>query len=490
MEIVFNRVKQHSSDKINHSLFYLTAPNEVYDFVMQRYSITTDSFNNIKQPIFNRITKTMPIGLWYDLYQKLKERFVNANIVLSAGLNLYENVDKESVESFISGLGLPFEARDYQVDACHQFAMHKRMTYLSATGSGKTLMFSLMAQYAIKKFSVENILFVVPRAGLVQQGCIDFASYNMDNKLFSKLNKDKIVTSPITVTTWQLIQNMPASWFSQFDMLVVDECQHSDSAKLKKIANACINAKYRVGFSGSLKDDVGSELIVESLFGYQINGISAKEGQDSGYMTPIKLTSIALDYSPSDKMIFNKLMKSCTSSERYQKEVEFIIGSNARSVWLNRFVQQLDGNVLILYERAESHLDVEARKLDISGKKNIHIIKGDVPIDERVDIKHILETSDNNILNATFGTFQMGESVKNLHHLVLAHSSKSKVRVLQSIGRMMRQHSSKEFAYVWDLTDVLVSSGRDANYFMEQLMTRYKYYAREGYEIEMRFEEL
>ncbi len=54
---------------------------------------------------------------------------------------------------------------------------------------------------------------------------------------------------------------------------------------------------------------------------------------------------------------------------------------------------------------------------------------------------------------ALYKTCEAGMDVKKLHNIILAASSKSKVRIIQTIGRGLRKHLSKAKAFVWDLVD-------------------------------------
>jgi superfamily II DNA or RNA helicase len=468
--------------------------NEVLDFIDVSLNIVKPSmFEELSQSVkvFDRRTSQLPIGLWYKVYQMLNKRF-SIEIVIDEGINLYSEIDETEIESFIIKLNLPdwIELRQYQKESIIHYATHKRFTFLSATSTGKSLMTYLMLCYGFKNFNHKRVLIIVPRIGLTEQLYSDFVGFDNNNGhfSFSVLNKQKIVTDDVTITTWQSLGNVNASWFNQFDCVVVDECQHSDGKVLQRIVGSCVNAKYRVGLSGSLKC-ADTDVLIEGLFGYSVQGLTAKEGQEMGYLTPLELNAVLMNYSQDDKLRYKALMKTVESKQRYQTEIEFIIGNQARSAFIIDYVSKLNGNVLILYDRVESHLLEEARKFSLLNSKQNHIISGDVDIDERVEIKTLLETSDNNILHASFGTFQMGESVRNLHHLVFAHSSKSRVRILQSIGRMMRKHDSKELSVIHDMVDV-IGDELNPNYVLEHTIPRFANYAKEKYSLKYKIVEL
>jgi len=64
-----------------------------------------------------------------------------------------------------------------------------------------------------------------------------------------------------------------------------------------------------------------------------------------------------------------------------------------------------------------------------------------------------MESNGNLIIIATYGIFSTGVNIKSLKNVLLISSSKSKIRILQSIGRSLRKHDNKkdEGATIWDL---------------------------------------
>ena len=99
-------------------------------------------------------------------------------------------------------------------------------------------------------------------------------------------------------------------------------------------------------------------------------------------------------------------------------------------------------------------------------------IHGGVKVEIREEIRRIAEYSDNIIIFASYGTFSQGVNVRNLHSVIFAHPFKSKIRNLQSIGRILRKHDSKAEAKLIDIGDDLsVGSRQNIAYlhFIERL---------------------
>ena len=92
----------------------------------------------------------------------------------------------------------------------------------------------------------------------------------------------------------------------------------------------------------------------------------------------------------------------------------------------------------------------------------------------------ISECSDNAIILASYGTFSTGINIKNLHNVIFASPTKSKVRNLQSIGRALRTHDSKASATLYDFADD-ISNGHSRNYTLNHLTERIKIYQSESF---------
>jgi len=77
-----------------------------------------------------------------------------------------------------------------------------------------------------------------------------------------------------------------------------------------------------------------------------------------------------------------------------------------------------------------------------------------------------------------------GVNIKRLHHIVFASPSKSRYRVLQSIGRGLRLHSSKKIVYVHDIVDDAHQKSY-VNYAYKHWAHRAKFYQEEQFPMEL-----
>jgi superfamily II DNA or RNA helicase len=141
-----------------------------------------------------------------------------------------------------------------------------------------------------------------------------------------------------------------------------------------------------------------------------------------------------------------------------------------------------EGNSLILFQFVEKHgkqlYDMINAKSE--GRK-VFFVHGGVEGDDRERIRGIVESESNAIIVASYGTFSTGINIRNLHNVVLASPSKSRVRILQSIGRGLRIGDSKDTMTLYDIADDL-KTGSHTNFTLQHFMERINIYNGEGFE--------
>ena len=123
----------------------------------------------------------------------------------------------------------------------------------------------------------------------------------------------------------------------------------------------------------------------------------------------------------------------------------------------------------------------ELIKNNIGLDRNVHIVHGKVDADEREEIRHLLETVENDIIVATYKTLSTGANFKRLHNIIFIGPSKARIKILQSIGRLLRLSKHKSVATIYDIADDFRWKG-SVNYTMEHFKERMMIYAEEGFD--------
>lgn len=442
--------------------------------------------------LFTKSSGLIDIGLLFEVFKFCKQN--QYTLELDPALKYIQDVPDEEIHDFINSLNpkirtekheyIPAETRDYQFDTIAIAMRQARCVCELATSAGKSFILYVMARYyRQRREALESplrTLIVVPSIHLVTQLYDNFEEYAYGNEwkpvvhtqlIFEGATKD--ISKPIVISTWQGIQDQPKEWFHQFGDIIVDEVHTSKSEKLSYILNNCIYADQRLGVTGTLANTKVAGLQVVSHFGAYYKIITARDLINLGYATDIKVKMLELKHAVSDTVGLDG---------DYNKEIEYLISHQSRNELIAKLALGLKGNVAIMFERIDAHMMVVYDMLS-AVKKNVFVINGEVKIEVRRQIQKAMEAGEDITLLASYGTMQQGVSIKKLHHLVLAHPSKSYIRVIQTLGRLMRQHSSKEVAWIWDLVDN-ASYNASRNHALRHSHERYKFYLTERHPVE------
>ena len=230
-----------------------------------------------------------------------------------------------------------FKPRDYQVKAVYQALKNNRKLIISPTASGKSMMIYSVVRYHVAKG--EKILIVVPTTSLVEQMYKDFIDYGWDaeahcHKIYA--GYEKISDKDVTITTWQSIYKMPKKYFDEFTTVIGDEAHQFKAKSLTGIMTKCHNAKYRIGFTGTLDGTKTHKWVLEGLFGPADKIVNTEELIDQGYLSKFEIKVLILKHE------YQKF-------ETYEDEIQFLINNDRRNKFISNLALDLKGNTLILY---------------------------------------------------------------------------------------------------------------------------------------------
>ena len=167
--------------------------------------------------------------------------------------------------------------------------------------------------------------------------------------------------------------------------------------------------------------------------------------------------------------------------DTYEDEVQFIIQSERRNSFIKKLTLDLKGNTLLLYSRVESHGEILFNIINSDTNRKVFFVHGGVAAEEREEIRKITEEESDAIIVASYGTFSTGINIKRLHNIVFASPSKSRIRNLQSIGRVLRKGEGKDIATLYDIADDIGGQ----NYTLKHLNERVNIYNNENFKYEV-----
>lgn len=93
------------------------------------------------------------------------------------------------------------------------------------------------------------------------------------------------------------------------------------------------------------------------------------------------------------------------------------------------------------------------------------------------------------VLLASYGTMTVGINIKNLHTLILCHPVKKQIRLLQSIGRILRKTNDKNEVTLIDVVDDFekkTAKKSVKNTLLKQFLSRLEIYEKEEFEYEIK----
>ena len=418
-----------------------------------------------KVRLFSIKTNKIYIGLLPYVDEFCRER--GYDIV---GINdIIGDKERQPDENFIQELGLPFEPRDYQMDAFRTAVQYGRQLLLSPTASGKSLIIYLLARYYNKKTIV-----IVPTTSLVEQMAKDFKDYGYDKEICKIYGGQPVFDSDITISTWQSFSKAPKDVMQSFEVVFGDEAHLFKANVLKGILEKMKKTAIRFGTTGTLDGSECHRLQLEGMFGPVKKVISTKELMDEGTIANLNIDCVILRHTKQKKMT-------------YQEEMDYIVSNKARNLFLVNLVRSLKGNTLVLFQFVEKHGTVlfdMMSNTDMGG--NLHYVYGGTDTEDRESVREIVENNKEDTILASYGTFSTGVNIKRIDNIVFASPSKSRIRNLQSIGRGLRKVDGKDSMRLFDIADDLQCD----NYTLNHLKDRINIYNEERFSYEIKQFEL
>ena len=399
------------------------------------------------------------------------------------------SVKEDDIDKFLKALKIPkIEIRDYQREAFVHSIKKSRCLLLSPTASGKSLIIYLMLIFnllRLKESKQDKILIIVPTTSLVEQLFKDFKDYgyNSDRNVHRIYQgHDKETNKRVIISTWQSIYNLPKKWFQQFGMIIGDEAHLFKAVSLSKIMNKLEKCKYRVGLTGTLDGTKTHKLVLEGLFGTVNKVVSTSELQEKKQLADLKIFCLILQH--------DKTARHFLKDKTYQEEMDYIVSNEKRNKYIRNLCLSLQGNTLCLFQYVEKHGMLLKQLIEEKADdKKVFFVYGGVEAEEREKIRFITEKSEGAIIIASYGTFSTGINMRNLHNIVFASPSKSRIRNLQSIGRGLRLKDNNSSATLYDISDDLTYNEKE-NYTLAHFRERINIYNEEDFNYEIHNVEL
>ena len=415
--------------------------------------------------LFSPVTGEIYVGLLQYIKKFCKQN--NIEYIMEEDVEDDRNIILSDVKNFIRSLkpkskGKSLKIRDYQLEAVQHAISKNRCLLVSPTASGKSLIIYILVRYY--HMMGLKTLILVPTTSLVEQMYSDFQDYGWSSGTYCQKiyqGYDRAVTKDVVISTWQSIYKMPKRYFESFGCVIGDEAHFFKAKSLTGIMIKLHQCKYRYGLTGTLDGTQTHQLVLEGLFGPVDTIVTTKELMDKKTLANLKIKCVVLKHPPiREKMT-------------YAEELQYLVGNEKRNNFINDLLLHLNGNTLCLFQLVEKHGKILYEQISTLVKdRKVFFVYGGVDSLEREKIREIVENEKDAIIIASFGTFSTGINIRNLHNIVFASPSKSKIRVLQSIGRGLRATKSKMEVLVFDIADDISYRERrnfTLNHFSERI---------------------
>ena len=403
--------------------------------------------------------------------------------IIADGVEDTDILDIKKVSDFVKSLkpkskGKNLEIRDYQLNAIQYALSNHRGMLVSPTASGKSLIIYALIRFYHYLLKDKKILILVPTTSLVEQMYSDFIDYGWNDKYLHRIYQghEKETDKPVIISTWQSLFKLDKKYFEKFGCVIGDEAHLFKSKSLTTIMTKLIDCKYRFGMTGTLDGTQTHRLVLEGLFGRVEKVTTTKELMDKDTLANLKIKCIVLKHKEEDCKVVKDL--------KYSEELQYIVAHNTRNQFITRLCDKLKGNTLCLYQLVEKHgVGLYTAMKDFDRK--VFFIHGGTDTETREQIREITEKETNAIIVASYGTFSTGINIRNLHNVVFASPSKSRIRVLQSIGRGLRRANSGNLhTTLLDIADDFTHNDRK-NFTLNHFLERINIYNEEEFDYEI-----
>jgi superfamily II DNA or RNA helicase len=391
------------------------------------------------------------IGLIRYIYEFVKQDGLKIHIDPSL-LERIDGVQDDLADVTNEWMSDEFVPRDYQFEGAVKALFYKRGILEHATSAGKSLTMSIMIMYALKKKLASKVLILVPGIGLVKQLTSDFQEYGVPPDLIGQyygLQKD--TDNPIIISTWQSMCVQP-ELTQTFDMIIVDETHGLKGNVVRSVAENAINANIRIGVTGTMPENKDSQYAIEGALGPVLHKITAKQLIEQKHASDIIIKVPFINYPKS----IAKELKGITYDMEKKWLEEYDQRNSVIKVIANKHLEK-GQNLLVLVDHI-SHGEALVQKMNELEGVETFFVTGDTHPDERERIRKYTNDHEKVVIVATYGVFSTGISIKRLHSVIFASAGKSKIRVLQSIGRGLRLHKDKKKLILYDIGDSLTYS--------------------------------
>lgn len=356
-----------------------------------------------------------------------------------------------------------------QEDAVRSMLEQEQGLIIRQPGTGKS---NIVLAFA--SVSETRVLVLVHTEDILQQW-IEFAERAVPDARIGVIRQEEQTVGEITIATVQTFGPLLAEnrdWKRAFGAVVLDEAHHASAKTFEEILNR-MNARYRFGVTASPTRADGKHAYMRSVIGPVIHKLKF-ESPIPVTVVPIK-TGFNYPYRGSFdwSRLVTALVQDDTRNQAIAKAADLEVKSGQRVLILSRRIEHLQRIAAKMKTFDEYGSLFVGKWEDENGTS--HTMSREM----RRGLRQSFIDGEIRVLLAT----QLADEaldVPALSRIFLVHPGKHDGRLIQQIGRTLREYPDKLDAVVYDVVDDRVGPLR------KQWMQRKQFYDRVNFKIKKR----
>jgi superfamily II DNA or RNA helicase len=369
-----------------------------------------------------------------------------------------------------------FEYRTHQIKSIENALKLGRGVVVIPTAGGKTLIMCSIIESLRLNLNNPNLktLVLVPTIQLVEQTASDFMEYGMTNVTkWSGDNKpDPTATTIVAGTQILLSDKTDLSFLNDIKIFLNDECHGTKkSNEINKIFNF-INTDYKFGFTGTMPNCKLDCWNIKGKIGPIVYEEKTESLKNNKYISNFKIYILNINHKNAPKFKIDRSNPTLA----YNNELDFLINNTNRNKIIVNLSKKLKNNTIIMVDRIDHGLNL-LNMFQTETQNTVYFIRGSTEIEERESIRNLMSERNDITVIAVSKIFSTGINIPNLHNIIFATAGKAKIKIMQSIGRALRLHPTKNMAYIFDIADNTI-------YGKRHLAEREILYMKENYNYE------
>jgi superfamily II DNA or RNA helicase len=307
------------------------------------------------------------------------------------------------------------------------------------TGSGKTVM---IVNHVIRK--KQPTLVMVNTIELANQMIKNFVKFtNKKEEEIGFIGSGIWKIRGVTITILQTMIRLSKTEFrflnNSFGQIIVDEVHIIPAVTFYDVITR-LDAKYKFGFSATPERDDGLTDVIHFATGPQIHELSLNDVKDKILIPTVRKISTSY-YFP----LWN--------SDEYSIMVDDLIEDGQRNKLILDTINEYKGKQIVVLTTRVRHATFLTDLVSRLPHPTKHGKFKAMPKKQRAAVIENLNSGKTKIVVSTFSLFSTGIDIINLEVLFLAGPTRSKIKLKQSIGRIMRKATIKKTPEIVDFQD-------------------------------------